>query len=72
VGKRELAKILIEDGERAETVAAEVTCHRATVFRYKSNLKVWNDCLAPSLSCVGRPSTLTQEMLDVQLQAFVS
>jgi len=63
--KRELATVLIEEGVAIQDIIEEVGCSCRTIFNYKSNIKNFGDPLSPSISKVGRPPTLTTEMIDV-------
>jgi len=63
--KRDLARLLIEDSVAPINVAEEVGCSRRTIFNYKQNLRDFGDCLAQSISMLGRASTITDGMIKV-------
>jgi transposase len=63
--KQQLVEALIEDGATIQDIMDQVGCSRATVFNYKRNLKDFGTVLAPSISRMGRPPTLTDEMVEV-------
>ena len=65
--KQQLGQCLIEDGADVETIADEVRCTPRMAFNYKRNLRDNGTCLAPSISRKGRPSILTEAMIEVQL-----
>lgn len=68
--KRQLATLLISEDTKPQQIVDEVGCSRRTVFYYKSNLKAFGDTVAPSISKVGRPRALTEEMVDVCLKSL--
>ena len=69
--KQQLAQCLIEDGVDVQSIAEEVDCCRRTVFNYKRNLKQHGSCLAPSISRMGRPPKVTDEIIKVQYTPWV-
>jgi len=69
--KRQLAQCLIEDGADVQSIVDEVDCCRRTVFNYKRNIKEHGSCLAPSVSRMGRPPKVTDEIIEVQRTIWV-
>ena len=65
--EQQLARTLIETELLLNHIVEEVGCSLTTVYNYKKNLRIFNDCLAPSISKMGRPSNLTREMCEVCL-----
>ena len=63
--KQQLIQALIEDGATPKSIVEEVKCSRATVFNYKNNLRDFGMVLAPSQGRIGRPPSLTEEMIEV-------
>ena len=70
--KQQLIQALIEEGATLKSIVEEVKCSRATVFNYKHNLKDFGMVLAPSQARIGRPPSLTEEMVEVSMLLFSS
>ena len=65
--KRQLIATLIASGTLPKEITETAKCSRRTVFNYKHNLSRFEDTRAQSISKVGRPSALTQEMEKVSI-----
>ena len=68
--KQQLIQALIEDGATPKSIVEEIKCSRATVFNYKNNLRDFGMVLASSQGHIGRPPSLTEEMVEVSALRF--
>ena len=63
--KRDAIKTQLEEGIPHTTIADEINVSLQTVKNYSTNLKHHGTTLLPSVSKMGRPPILTQEMVEV-------
>jgi hypothetical protein len=64
--KRQLIMTLLGDKKHPKDIATEAGCSEATVYTYRTNMLHFNEPMAPSISRMGRPKILTEEMMEVQ------
>jgi len=70
--KRLLVETMIKTGAMEKEVVEEAECSRSTYYRYKHNIRRFDQPNAPSCSRMGRPSTFTEAMREVKFLALFS